>query len=193
MKIYTKGGDKGSTSLWGGKRVSKASLRIETYGTIDELNVHIGLIRDSIEDEINIPLLEQIQNQLFTFGSHLAADPEKKDVKLPIIHPDKVEALEEAIDTMEQVLPTLTSFILPGGHQHVSFCHLGRVVCRRAERLVIALNQESEVNPNIIIYLNRLSDYLFVLSRQTAQSLGWQIFTIDEVEDGLEHFLACFT
>ena len=172
MKIYTKGGDKGSTSLWGGKRVSKASLRIETYGTIDELNVHIGLIRDTIEDDLNNPLLEQIQNQLFTFGSHLAADPEKKEIKLPIIHPENVIDLEEAIDTMEQVLPALTSFILPGGHQQVSFRHLGRVVCRRAERLVIALNQESEVNPNIIIYLNRLSDYLFVLSRQTAQSLG---------------------
>lgn len=172
MKIYTKGGDKGSTSLWGGKRVSKASLRIETYGTIDELNVHIGLIRDSVADKENILLLEQIQNQLFTFGSHLAADPEKKDIKLPIIHPDKVEGLEEAIDTMEEELPALTSFILPGGHQHVSFCHLGRVVCRRAERLVIALNQEREVNPNIIIYLNRLSDYLFVLSRHIAQSVG---------------------
>lgn len=172
MRIYTKGGDKGSTSLWGGKRVSKASLRIETYGTIDELNVHIGLIKDTLDDEINNPLLEQIQNQLFTFGSHLSADPEKKDIKLPIIHPDKVVALEEAIDTMEQGLPALTSFILPGGHQHVSFCHLGRVVCRRAERLVIALNQESEVNPNIIIYLNRLSDYLFVLSRQIAHSVG---------------------
>ena len=172
MKIYTKGGDKGSTSLWGGKRVSKASLRIETYGTIDELNVHIGLIKDTIVDELNNPLLEQIQNQLFTFGSHLAADPEKKDIKLPIIHPDKVVDLEEAIDTMDQGLPALTSFILPGGHQHVSFCHLGRVVCRRAERLVIALNQESEVNPNIIIYLNRLSDYLFVLSRQIAHSVG---------------------
>jgi len=172
MKIYTKGGDKGTTALWGGKRVSKASLRIETYGTIDELNVHIGLIRDSIEDKTNNPLLEQIQNQLFTFGSHLAADPEKKDIKLPIIHPDKVVALEEAIDSMEQSLPALKSFILPGGHQHVSFCHLGRVVCRRAERLVIALNQEREVNPNIIVYLNRLSDYLFVLSRKIAQSVG---------------------
>lgn len=172
MKIYTKGGDKGSTSLWGGKRVSKASLRIETYGTIDELNVHIGLIRDSIDDDISILVLEQIQNQLFTFGSHLAADPEKSDIKLPIIHPEKVMLLEEEIDRMELLLPPLTSFILPGGHQNVSFCHLGRVVCRRAERLVIGLNQEREVNPNIIVYLNRLSDYLFVLSRQTAHTLG---------------------
>ena len=172
MKIYTKGGDKGSTSLWGGKRVSKASLRIESYGTIDELNVHIGFIRDISTNPEHILLLEQIQNQLFTFGSHLAADPDKQDIKLPIIHPDKVVALEEAIDIMEQSLPTLTSFILPGGHQHVSFCHLGRVVCRRAERLVISLNQESEVNPNIIIYLNRLSDFLFVLGRVIAQSVG---------------------
>ncbi len=172
MKIYTKGGDKGATSLWGGKRVSKASLRIETYGTVDELNVHIGLIRDCISNADTILLLEQIQNQLFTFGSHLAADPDKKDIKLPIIHPEKVADLEEAIDMMEQSLPALTSFILPGGHKDVSFCHLGRVVCRRAERLVIALNKESEVNPNIIIYLNRLSDFLFVLGRVIAQSVG---------------------
>ena len=157
MKIYTKGGDKGSTSLWGGKRVSKASLRIEAYGTIDELNVYIGLIRDIIEDDTTMALLAEIQNQLFTFGSHLAADPDKKDIKLPLIHPDKVDSLEDAIDIMEKKLLQLTSFILPGGHQHVSFCHLGRVVCRRAERLVIALNQESEVNPNIIIYLNRFN------------------------------------
>jgi cob(I)alamin adenosyltransferase len=172
MKIYTKGGDKGLTSLWGGKRVSKASLRIDTYGTIDELNVHIGLIRDVIEDETNSLLLEQIQNQLFTFGSHLAADPDKEDIKLPMIHPDKVVTLEEAIDAMEQDLPSLKAFILPGGHQHVSICHLGRVVCRRAERLAIALDEESEVNPSIIVYLNRLSDYLFVLSRKIAKLVG---------------------
>lgn len=172
MKIYTKGGDKGSTSLWGGKRVSKASLRIDAYGTIDELNVHIGLVRDVILDTDQKLLLEQIQNQLFTIGSHLAADPEKKDLALPAFDEDQIFALERAIDKMEEELPTLTAFILPGGHEHVSFCHLARVVCRRAERLAIALDEENVINPEIISYLNRLSDYLFVLSRKIAQDLG---------------------
>lgn len=172
MKIYTKGGDKGSTSLWGGKRVSKASLRIDAYGTIDELNVHIGLVRDVINDNETKLLLEEIQNQLFTFGSHLAADPDKKDLELPEIDVDQITALEKAIDHMEEELPPLTAFILPGGHEHVSYCHLARVVCRRAERLVIALNEEESINTAIIIYLNRLSDYLFVLSRRIAKDVG---------------------
>jgi cob(I)alamin adenosyltransferase len=172
MKIYTKGGDKGSTSLWGGKRVSKASLRIDTYGTIDELNVHIGLVRDVINDDETKSLLEEIQNQLFTFGSHLAADPDKKDLNLPIIDVDQITTIEKAIDQMEEALPPLKAFILPGGHENVSFCHLARVVCRRAERLVIVLNTESTVNSAIIVYLNRLSDYLFVLSRKIAQDVG---------------------
>jgi len=172
MKIYTKGGDKGSTSLWGGKRVSKASLRIDAYGTIDELNVHIGLVRDVINDDEVKSLLEQIQNQLFTFGSHLAADPDKKDLGLPEIDTDQILAIEKAIDKMEEQLPPLKAFILPGGHQYVSFCHLARVVCRRAERLVIALDNETSVNPAIISYLNRLSDYLFVLSRKIANDVG---------------------
>jgi cob(I)alamin adenosyltransferase len=171
MKIYTKGGDKGDTSLFGGKRVSKASLRLDAYGTLDELNVHIGLIR-SIADNTDVKLLEEIQNELFTFGAHLAADPEKKNLKLPPIDAVRVHALEDAIDKMEESLPSLKAFILPGGHQHVSFCHLGRVVCRKTERLVIALSRESEVNTSIIIYLNRLSDYLFVLSRKVAVSVG---------------------
>lgn len=172
MKIYTKGGDKGSTSLWGGKRVSKASLRIDTYGTIDELNVHIGLVRDVINDDETKSLLEEIQNQLFTFGSHLAADPDKKDLSLPIIDVDQITTIEKAIDQMEEALPPLKAFILPGGHENVSFCHLARVVCRRAERLVIVLDTESTVNSAIIVYLNRLSDYLFVLSRKIAQDVG---------------------
>ena len=177
MKIYTKGGDKGSTSLWGGKRVSKASLRIDTYGTIDELNVHIGLVRDVISDDKTKSLLEAIQNQLFTFGSHLAADPDKKGLNLPEIDLDQIITLEKAIDEMEEALPPLTAFILPGGHEHVSFCHLARVVCRRAERLVIALDAENSINSAIIAYLNRLSDYLFVLSRNIAKDVGAKEYT----------------
>ncbi len=172
MKIYTKGGDQGSTSLWGGKRISKASLRIEAYGTVDELNVHIGLIRDVVGDEVVSRELEEIQKQLFTFGAHLAADPGKKGLKLPVLHEAKVTALEAAIDRMEAGLPPLKSFILPGGHPNVSYCHLGRVVCRRAERLVVALHEAGEVNPAIIVYLNRLSDYLFVLARLVAKKVG---------------------
>lgn len=172
MKIYTKGGDEGATSLWGGKRVSKASLRIETYGTIDELNVHIGLVRDTNTEAAILNQLEEVQNTLFTFGANLAADPEKEGLKLPTIDTTAVKSLEQAIDSMEDSLPQLTSFILPGGHPSVSYCHLARVVCRRAERLVIALNHEAKVNPDIIIYLNRLSDYLFVLSRYIAKAVN---------------------
>jgi cob(I)alamin adenosyltransferase len=172
MKIYTKGGDTGTTALWGGKRVSKDSARIEAYGTLDELNVHIGIIRDSTIDPLDRDLLEAIQGQIFTFGAHLAADPEKKGLKLPLIDEELVKRLEESIDSMEEGLPPLTSFILPGGHDSVSKCHLGRVVCRRAERLVVSLNNTTEVNPSIIIFLNRLSDYLFVLGRKVAHELG---------------------
>ncbi|MEN8250453.1 MAG: cob(I)yrinic acid a,c-diamide adenosyltransferase [Bacteroidota bacterium] len=172
MKIYTKGGDKGSTSLWGGKRVSKASARIEAYGTIDELNVAVGVVRDVCEDNSIKQTLIQIQNHLFTIGSYLAADPDKKGMKVPEIEPEETLVLEESIDRLEKSLPALKNFILPGGHLHVSFCHQARVICRRAERNVVALNQESEINPEIIIYLNRLSDYLFVLSRKIAHDLG---------------------
>lgn len=172
MKIYTKGGDKGTTSLWGGKRVSKASMQIEAYGTVDELNVYLGLIRDVTGEEGLRHELAAIQQQLFTFGAHLSADPAKKSLRLPSLAETKVNDLETAIDRMDAELPPLKSFILPGGHPHVSYCHLGRVVCRRAERLVIALNEEIEVNPAIIIYLNRLSDYLFVLSRYVGKKLG---------------------
>jgi len=171
MKIYTKGGDKGTTALWGGKRVSKASLRIDTYGTVDELNVYVGLVRDVISDNALKDLLEQIQNQLFTFGAHLAADPEKKGLKLPLLDEDKVHDLESSIDNMEAGLPPLKSFILPGGHVHVSNCHLARVICRRAERMVISLDNEDPIHPFIIVYLNRLSDFFFVLSRKIALEL----------------------
>jgi len=172
MKIYTKGGDAGLTSLWGGKRVSKADLRIDAYGTIDELNVHIGLIRDTCGIKSAVHQLEIIQNNLFNIGAVLSADPEKKGLKLPELKSEWPVDLEKAIDAMESELPALQNFILPGGHPHVSYCHLGRVVCRRAERLVTTLNEQEKVDSLIIVYLNRLSDYLFVLSRFIAKSLG---------------------
>jgi len=175
FKIYTKTGDKGDTSLFGGKRLPKSHIRIESYGTVDELNSYIGLVRDIIgNDKIRI-VLKEIQDRLFTIGSNLASDP-GKNMPTPDIIESDVELLEKEIDRMNENLPDLKSFILPGGHQHVSFCHLARCVCRRAERLVVALNMEEKVEPILIHYLNRLSDYLFVLSRQIAQDLG-----IDEI------------
>jgi cob(I)alamin adenosyltransferase len=171
MKIYTKTGDDGTTSLLGGKRVSKADLRIETYGTVDELNAYIGLLRDQQVNQHRITDLLAIQDKLFTIGARLSADDGSKTLKLPELGDDDVHFLEQAIDTLEQTLPTMRNFILPGGHQSVSFCHVARTVCRRAERLAIALRQVSSVGPVIVHYLNRLSDYLFVLSRKMAQEL----------------------
>jgi len=165
MKIYTKKGDKGETGLFGGARLSKAHMRIHSYGTVDELNSHIGLVRDHLEDEQLRSELKGIQVTLFTIGSHLATDPSKKNLSLPEINSSAIEALETNIDKMQQELPELKSFILPGGHPTVSNCHIARCVCRRAERYAVALSESEEVNPVIIIYLNRLSDYLFVLAR----------------------------
>lgn len=172
MKIYTKTGDKGKTSLLGGTRVSKADNRIETYGTIDELNSYIGLIRDTQTDNNRKVLLKEIQDMLFTIGSHLAADKKSKLNKVPDLKDADVEFLEQEIDMMTQELPEMKSFILPGGHVNVSFCHVARCVCRRTERLAIKLSESEEVEPIIIRYLNRLSDYLFVLSRKVAAELG---------------------
>lgn len=172
MKIYTKTGDKGLTSLIGGTRVSKASLRIESYGTVDELNSYIGLVRDQ---EVNAPrrdLLKEIQDRLFTIGASLASDPEKSKMKIPDLHDEDVLLLESEMDRMNEQLPELRAFILPGGHVAVSYAHVARCVCRRAERLVIHLSEESYVTELVIVYLNRLSDYLFVLSRQMAHELG---------------------
>jgi cob(I)alamin adenosyltransferase len=167
MKIYTKTGDKGETSLIGGTRVPKHHLRIECYGTIDELNSYIGMIRDVTKSNNHLNfVLNEIQDRLFTIGSHLASDPEKSKMKLPEFHASDAEFLESEIDKMNSVLPELTSFVLPGGHTDASWCHLARCVCRRSERLVCNLSEISYVNPSIIIYLNRLSDYLFVLSRK---------------------------
>jgi cob(I)alamin adenosyltransferase len=171
FKIYTKTGDKGDTSLFGGKRLPKSHIRIESYGTVDELNSYIGLVRDVLENEIIRAVLKEIQDRLFTIGSNLASDPNKNMITPDVIETD-VELLEKEIDRMNENLPDLKTFILPGGHQHVSFCHLARCVCRRAERLVVALNMDEKVEPIIIHYLNRLSDYLFVLSRQIGHDLG---------------------
>lgn len=172
MKIYTKKGDTGTTQLIGGTRIPKHSLRIESYGTVDELNSFIGLIRDQeINPEYQAQLIE-IQDRLFTIGSSLAADPEKSNMKLPEISDLDVEFLEKIMDDLDLLLPPMTSFVLPGGHTTVSYCHLARCVCRRAERIVSHLNELEEINPVVLKYLNRLSDYLFVLSRKLTQDLG---------------------
>ena len=178
MKIYTKTGDKGQTGLIGGRRVSKADLRIDAYGTVDELNSWIGLVRDQPVNRGDKDLLKEIQDRLFTIGAELATDPEKKPQKaMPAINPADIELLESSMDAMDATLPELRAFVLPGGHQSVSFCHLARTVCRRAERLVVLLNSDSgqadgSVDELVLQYLNRLSDYLFVLSRKMAHELG---------------------
>jgi cob(I)alamin adenosyltransferase len=166
MKIYTKTGDKGQTSLIGGTRVPKHHLRIESYGTVDELNSYIGLIRDQQVSEYQQNLLKEIQDRLFTIGSALASDPEKSKMKIPDLHQEDIELLEKEIDTMTAELPELRHFILPGGSNAVSFCHLARCVCRRAERICVHLSEDSFVDEKVMVYLNRLSDYLFVLSRK---------------------------
>ncbi|MES2591323.1 MAG: cob(I)yrinic acid a,c-diamide adenosyltransferase [Bacteroidota bacterium] len=171
FKIYTKTGDKGQTSLIGGTRVPKHHIRIETYGTVDELNSYIGLIRDQQIDEQTKLLLIEIQDRLFTIGSSLASDPEKSKMKIPDLKEEDILLLEQEIDKMNETLPEMRSFVLPGGHTTVSFCHIARCVCRRAERLAIHLSEESFVGDLVIKYLNRLSDYLFMLSRKLSQDL----------------------
>ncbi len=172
MKIYTKGGDKGSTSLLGGTRVSKAHVRIHAYGTVDELNAHLGMLGDFNTNSNRQKFIREIQALLFTIGSNLAADPDKNTMSLPQITAPHIEQLEQAMDQMDSELPELKSFVLPGGHPQLSHCHIARCVCRRAERMVIELDQLSPVDPLIIKFLNRLSDYLFVLSRKMALELG---------------------
>ncbi len=171
MKIYTKTGDKGDTSLLGGTRVPKSDLRIDAYGTVDELNSHIGLLRDQTVNQGREDFLIQIQERLFTLGSSLAADPSKGNIVKPDLTENDITALERAIDKMEEQLPELKNFVLPGGHESVSICHIARNICRRSERIVVALSNESEVDPLVIQYLNRLSDYLFSLSRMMSQEL----------------------
>lgn len=172
MKIYTKTGDKGTTSLIGGTRVPKHHVRIEAYGTVDELNSWIGVIRDSISEEKTKSLLIQIQNQLFTIGSHLASDPEKSHMKLPEITEEHVLALENEMDAIDATVPPMKHFVLPGGHIAVSYCHVARCVCRRAERCVIHLSETAPVEDILLRYINRLSDYLFMLSRKLTHDLG---------------------
>ncbi|MFQ3213537.1 MAG: cob(I)alamin adenosyltransferase [Marivirga sp.] len=171
MKIYTKGGDKGKTSLLGGSRISKADRRIDAYGNVDELNSWIGLLRDQSINKHRHLLLVEIQDRLFTIGSHLANETKENTYNIPLIQISDATRLEEAMDQMNEHLPEMKSFILPGGHQVVSYCHIARTVCRRAERGVVALKETDIVDDAIIVYLNRLSDYLFVLSRKLTQEL----------------------
>jgi len=165
FKIYTKTGDKGQTSLIGGTRLPKHHIRIEAYGTVDELNSHIGLLRDVTEDVTTHNLLISIQDRLFTIGSHLAADPVKSKMQLPPVFEEDIIVLEKAIDAIDEVVPEMKSFVLPGGHVYVSYCHIARCVCRRAERSVLRLAENEKVDEIHGKYLNRLSDYLFMLSR----------------------------
>lgn len=169
FKIYTKGGDKGETSLIGGTRVPKDHIRIEAYGTLDELNSFIGLLRDQHEAAAVRAELIRIQEQIFTAESLLALDPEGVSRQLPRLVEEEITYLEKAIDRMNESLPPLTRFILPGGHPAVSLAHVARTVCRRAERITITLSREYTVDPVIIRYLNRLSDYFFVLARYLGQ------------------------
>jgi cob(I)alamin adenosyltransferase len=178
MKVYTKTGDSGTTALFGGTRVPKDHIRIESYGTVDELNSHIGLIRDQEIAQHYKDILIEVQDRLFTVGAILATPPEKEVMKngelrlqkLGIIESD-IELLENEIDAMEDSLPQMTHFVLPGGHTTVSYCHIARCVCRRAERLAVHLSHNEPIADITITYLNRLSDYLFVLARKLSHDL----------------------
>lgn len=178
MKVYTKTGDSGTTALFGGTRVPKDHLRIESYGTVDELNSFLGLIRDQDMDQHYKSILMEIQDRLFTLGALLATPADKVQLKngerrlknLGISASDS-ELLEKEIDRMEESLPPMTHFVLPGGHQTVSYCHIARCVCRRAERLVVQLSHNEAIDASILKYLNRLSDYLFVLARKLTVDL----------------------
>ena len=174
FKIYTKTGDTGKTSLIGGTKVSKSHIRIESYGTIDELNSYIGLVNDMVTDEHTRSMLKEIQDRLFTIGSSLACDPDKETLmKIPDLKESDVVLLEREIDRMNDILPPMKSFILSGGHPAVSTTHVVRCVCRRAERICVHMQEEKLfIEPLVIIYLNRLSDYLFVLARYIGHLLN---------------------
>jgi cob(I)alamin adenosyltransferase len=178
-KIYTKTGDKGTTSLIGGTRLSKDHIKIEAYGSVDELNAWIGVLADAHENKERNAFLKEIQDRLFTIGAELASEPEQNKKKLPELFESDIVVLEKEMDSYNEVIPTLRAFVLPGGHPLVSFAHVARTVCRRSERQVITLSHNEDVNPLIIKYLNRLSDYLFVLSRkitqeQNAPEIAWK-------------------
>ncbi|MFD2698640.1 cob(I)yrinic acid a,c-diamide adenosyltransferase [Mesonia sediminis] len=184
MKIYTKTGDQGTTALFGGTRVPKHHIRIESYGSVDELNAQIGLIKDQDIDLDTKQDLFAIQHHLFTLGAELATDPQKAQLKngkerlaIKKVNDQEISFLEERIDQMNERLPQMTHFILPGGHTTVSYCHIARCVCRRAERMAAALNELEPFDPSILSYLNRLSDYLFVLARKLTNDLG-----VDEIK-----------
>ena len=172
MKIYTKKGDDGSTGILGGTRLPKHHLRIESYGTIDELNSFIGSLRDGLTNETLKQELIKIQEELFTIGSQLAADPVKNKMVLPMISSDDIVYLEKRMDQMDSNLPEMRFFVLPGGHPSGSAAHICRCICRRAERQCVALKEHEMVNELILQYLNRLSDYFFTLSRQLTMELG---------------------
>jgi cob(I)alamin adenosyltransferase len=174
FKIYTRTGDKGQTSLIGGTRVSKHHIRIESYGTVDELNSYLGLVNDTANSEEIAGWLREIQDRLFTLGAELATTPSKEvKMKLPDLHDSDIAWLEERIDQMNETLPEMRSFIIPGGHPAASTCHVARCVCRRAERLCVAMLESEEYVSDIALkYLNRLSDFLFVLSRYITHQNG---------------------
>jgi cob(I)alamin adenosyltransferase len=178
MKLYTKGGDKGMTSLLGGARVKKYETRIEAYGTVDELNAQIGVVRSCEITESDQKFLIAIQNALFTMGSKLATEPGNDKVNIPELHDEDITALENEIDKIDATLPPMRNFVLPGGNMAVAHSHVARCVCRRAERAVLSLSENEDVPPIIVIYLNRLSDYLFILSRKLsheteAEEIPW--------------------
>lgn len=186
VRIYTRTGDKGTTALFGGTRVPKHHIRIETYGTVDELNAHMGMIRSLELKKEDRAIIEEIQTNLFTIGSELATDPEKAKLRngkerlqISKIGKDHIDRLETIIDEMNDDLPPIKNFLLPGGHQTVSQCHISRTVCRRAERMATALYNEEPFDEDLLKYLNRLSDYLFVLARKISadykvQETPWQ-------------------
>jgi len=174
FKIYTKTGDKGLTSLIGGTRVPKSHIRIESYGTIDELNSYLGFVNDLCGHAEIREWLREIQDRLFTLGAELATTPVKEvKMKLPDLHESDIQWLEQCIDKMNEVLPEMRSFILPGGQQAASVCHVARCICRRAERLCVGMKEQEEYVPELILqYLNRLSDFLFVLARYITHLEG---------------------
>ena len=165
--VYTKKGDKGTTGLIGGTRVPKTHIRLEAYGTVDELNSNLGLLATYLMDEHDLDFVQSVQDKLFAIGSHLATDQEKIQLHdVSIITPADVEAIEREIDAADEILPPLHSFIIPGGSRGSALCHVCRTVCRRAERRILALSESYTISADLLAYVNRLSDYLFVLSRK---------------------------
>ncbi len=171
--IYTKTGDQGTTSLVGGTRVSKTDIRLEAYGTVDELNAQLGLLVTYLTDDQDRAFVRAVQHRLFAVGSHLATDREKTPLSAAgIITTEDVESVEREIDHIDAALPSLTAFVLPGGNRAAACCHVCRTVCRRAERRILALAEKAEVAPQLLAYINRLSDYLFILSRKMNRDEG---------------------